>query len=307
MILNFKKVCTAFSAIATSACMLASTAISTYADFVVDGYPNSPTFSLELEYVDEEYIANSIWGSELQIGDIAVHCNVSNKDGIGESGFAIKFFFGDGYDILNSDEPYFDEQSKMDKIARKNGHALSRTYKAYQENACVIAFSYATMSEVKDCLYGNYSITTFVRKNSNYSENNSDIACGVMSCTSKSGNMKYSIPVENVTIGESTSNPTPYMLGDVNGDNKVDLIDATDAWTTICEHNLQETGKYPVSFVNSHLDDWFPNAICAEAGDANQDSFISRTDSDMILTYYAESSVNNVTEDEIGEMFFFTA
>lgn len=307
MISNFKKVCTAFSAIATSACMLASTAISTYADFVVDGYPNSPTFSLELEYVDQEYIENSIWGSKLQTGDIAVHCNVSNQEGIGEGGFAIKFFFGDGYDILNPKRPYFDEELELRDIGDQTGYALSHTYKADQENACVIVFSYGTTLDNKDCLYGDYSITTFIRKNSNYSESNSNIACGVMSCISDSGNMNYSVPVKNVTIGESTSNPTPYMLGDVNGDNTVDLTDATTAWTAICEHNLQESGKYSVSFVNSHLDDWFPDAVCGEAGDVNQDSFISRTDSDMILTYYAETSVNNVTEDDIGEMFFFTA
>lgn len=55
-------------------------------------------------------------------------------------------------------------------------------------------------------------------------------------------------------------------------------------------HGLAEGSRVSVSYVQSNLSDWFPNAVCAKAYGADEDGYISYDDAMEALTYW--TSIN---------------
>lgn len=107
----------------------------------------------------------------------------------------------------------------------------------------------------------------------------------------------------------SAANRFPYMLGDLNTDLCVDAGDASTVLHELVEHGFEEDdSRVRVSYVRAHLDDWFPNAVCAAAADANKDGYISKADADLILHHYTLIMSNmEDTETDIGKMFIYIA
>ena len=97
----------------------------------------------------------------------------------------------------------------------------------------------------------------------------------------------------------------PYMLGDANNDYYVNAIDASIVMSTLHDHGLQRGMAVSVSYVQKNLSDWFPEAACAVAVDANKDGYISYEDADEMMEYYANASTGGSGETDIGKMFLY--
>lgn len=96
-----------------------------------------------------------------------------------------------------------------------------------------------------------------------------------------------------------------YMLGDVNNDYVVDTNDAFYILNAMGNHGLAEGSRVNVTYVQDHLSDWFPNAACAKAADADEDGYITFDDAQDVLTYYASVSAGHDGYKNIGNLYFY--
>lgn len=108
-----------------------------------------------------------------------------------------------------------------------------------------------------------------------------------------------------LSASAATNARIPYMLGDANNDYYVNAIDASIVTSALHDHGLQRGMAVSVSYVQANLSDWFPEAACAIAVDANKDGYISYEDADEMMKYYANASTGGSGETDIGKMFLY--
>lgn len=108
-------------------------------------------------------------------------------------------------------------------------------------------------------------------------------------------------------LSASATSYLPYMLGDVTGDFKIGIDDASAVFSAMSEHGLAQGSRVSVSYVQSHLSDWFPNAVCATAADADQDGYISYEDGMDILQAYSNYAAELGYYKNIGNLYVYVA
>lgn len=111
----------------------------------------------------------------------------------------------------------------------------------------------------------------------------------------------------SIPFSASAETRVPYMLGDVNGDLYVDASDASWILSALDDHGFEEGNRVSVTFVQNHLSDWFPKAVCAKAADANEDGYISHEDASDVLTYYSCVSTGESGYKNIGNLYLYIA
>lgn len=108
-------------------------------------------------------------------------------------------------------------------------------------------------------------------------------------------------------LSASATTYTAYMLGDVDGDFKISMYDAYTVLTALDNHGLAQGSRVSVSYVQSHLSDWFPNAVCAKAADADQDGYISYDDAQDILQCYSNNAAGLDGYKNIGNLYVYVS
>lgn len=96
-----------------------------------------------------------------------------------------------------------------------------------------------------------------------------------------------------------------YMLGDVNNDYVVDTSDTYYILEAMGSHGLADGSRVSVTYVQDHLSDWFPNAACAKAADADEDGYISFDDARDVLTYCGRVGAGYDGYKNIGNLYFY--
>lgn len=103
-------------------------------------------------------------------------------------------------------------------------------------------------------------------------------------------------------------NPSPmvgvyeYMVGDVDNDGYVNVIDASQILSALSDNNNQ---TLYVKQILSTYKSWFPSAICPAAPDVNQDNMISQLDAELIMNYYVNASTSDDADSKIGKLDFY--
>lgn len=111
-----------------------------------------------------------------------------------------------------------------------------------------------------------------------------------------------SIATTTFSASAATNAKTAYMLGDANGDFRVD---GNDCYEILNELNEHQTTMVSVVYVQNNLAKWFPDAVCAAALDANQDGYITETDANLILEHYASTGSGNGGIGNIGKIYYW--
>ncbi len=93
-----------------------------------------------------------------------------------------------------------------------------------------------------------------------------------------------------------------YIVGDVNNDGYVDVVDASQILSALSDNNNQ---SFYVNNIKNTYKSWFPDAICPAAPDSNQDNMISQVDADLIMSYYAGVSTDDDENSKIGKRDFY--
>ncbi|MBD5143774.1 MAG: hypothetical protein HDT22_09255 [Ruminococcus sp.] len=114
-----------------------------------------------------------------------------------------------------------------------------------------------------------------------------------------------SLTVASFSASATTNAGIRYMLGDVNNDYYVNVVDASNIMVALKNHGLQRGMAVSVSYVQANLSDWFPNAACAVAADVDKDGYISYDDADKILEYAVNAGVGGGEETDIGKIFLY--
>ena len=114
-----------------------------------------------------------------------------------------------------------------------------------------------------------------------------------------------SLTVVSFSASATTNGHIHYMLGDADNDYYVDALDATAVMSALHDHGFQRGMAVSVSYVQANLSDWFPNAACAVAADADKDGYITYEDADKILEYAASAGVGGSEETDIGKIFLY--
>lgn len=114
-----------------------------------------------------------------------------------------------------------------------------------------------------------------------------------------------SLSMTSLSASATTNVRIPYMLGDVNGDYVVDGTDATLVLRALDVHGLERGYAVSLSYVQTNLSDWFPNAPCAVAADVDKDGYISYDDADKILRHYTLVISGKDDETDMGKLFLY--
>lgn len=155
---------------------------------------------------------------------------------------------------------------------------------------------YDTSSKIKSRI-----LTIYAYSNNSLNSVNGTISIKIDSLTSASSG---DVQLSNVGVHSDIPlclNPTiSYMLGDVNGDNRVDSKDSVCILSVLDNKNVSSVSVYKVA---NELYSWFPQAKAAEVADANLDKYINKSDANAILSYYS-SSMAGVYKGNIGKNFY---
>lgn len=89
-----------------------------------------------------------------------------------------------------------------------------------------------------------------------------------------------------------------YIIGDVNNDGRVNVIDASQLMSGLHGDRAQ---NYIVDNIKNTYKSLFPYAVCAAAPDADQDGSINYIDVDLIMEYYADMSTEQQNNTRIGK------
>lgn len=202
----------------------ASSVLEVYADNATSKANN--VVSVTTELLDEELI---VGGVVLKPDATVITINVDNHDGFALFDFVLDI--GSGYDIVTD----IDERPIFSKCSRVNYNSYIET--AVNDNTVAVngIFAYDCIKEggiITLYAYENPDgdKTVSVKSSSLYSsrkwrEYGSGVAYHEAGCPllSSDGEIIERHPIENNSV---------YMVGDINGDMKIDLIDAFDAFHT---------------------------------------------------------------------------
>lgn len=100
--------------------------------------------------------------------------------------------------------------------------------------------------------------------------------------------------------GEEYSTPVmlkarEYIVGDADGDGRVDASDASCILTAIENHPT-----YSVKVIQNTFNNYFPGAKASAAPDANQNGYINNTDAEKIMDYYVDIATHHEYTGPIG-------
>ncbi len=141
----------------------------------------------------------------------------------------------------------------------------------------------------------------YAYKTGSLNSNNGTVSVKVSSLSGKSGDIKLSnvkVDDDNSTVNINPS--TGYVLGDVNGDNRVNSKDSVKILSALNSKRVSTVSVYKLA---NDLSSWFPQAKAAEAVDANGDKYVNSADSDAILDYYA-ANMSHAYTGNIGKNFY---
>lgn len=203
----------------------ASAVLQLYAENATQGKKNYAV-SVTTDISDEELITS---GGILKPGTTVITVNVNNNDGFALFDFVLDI--GSGYDIITDT----DGRPAFNKCPTVNYNSYIET--AVNDNTAVIngIFAYDCIKEggiiklyAKEKTDGDKTVS--VKSSSLYSsrkwrEYGSGISYHEAGCPliSSDGEIIERHPIENNSV---------YMVGDINGDMKIDLTDAFDAFHT---------------------------------------------------------------------------
>ncbi|MBP3309298.1 MAG: hypothetical protein J6L05_00590 [Ruminococcus sp.] len=140
-------------------------------------------------------------------------------------------------------------------------------------------------------------ISVHLKKAANNTPNNSTVNVDVVLLS----DIENSNPIYEMTNPIMLS-AHEYMIGDTNGDNKVDARDSSFLLYVLDVNNNQPL--YVNNIKNNHTT-YFPNAKCAAAADVDKDGIISTVDSSLIRAYYADIMSEIPYNGIIGKIDFF--
>lgn len=87
-----------------------------------------------------------------------------------------------------------------------------------------------------------------------------------------------------------------YIIGDADGSGSVNSLDASEVLTAVPSSSLL------VDTIAPFHTNYFPDAICAAAPDADQNGYINKTDANEILNYYSAVAVGNSYSGKVGKI-----
>lgn len=87
-----------------------------------------------------------------------------------------------------------------------------------------------------------------------------------------------------------------YIIGDADGSGSVNSLDASDVLTVASNSTLI------VDTIAPFHTNYFPDALCAAAPDADQNGYINKADANEIMNYYSAVAVGNSYSGKVGKI-----
>lgn len=262
-------------------------------------FATAPDIYCDIHYVNETFVDGR---DTIYEGYSRIDVMFENFDEIIEYGIHIQL--GDGYEpVMN----YFGDAVCCDVYTNYN--LKINSYNAAENS---VFFTIATHDDYlftneEDYLNGCF-FSIYVKKTNEYSSSNAT-ANVVFTNTDyilKSNGSYYVSPTDDTEIDVSEMlSSNEYIVGDVNGDGRVNTSDASAIFSGISQHN---NAPFSVNTINSSFRTWFPNSTCAASPDANEDDIINSSDADDIMEYFGEISSGgtgylNIGNIEVHEIF----
>jgi len=239
---------------------------------------NKPNIYVDFTYEDD--------------GDIRADIMFENVPDVSCGGFHVEF--GDGWKLK------IKSNGKLDASVigcDSNGTASVSSVK-HGDNDLFVCFG-TDSSHGYDLNGRFYSI--YLEKSKNFNSNNAT-ANVVFKSYADADDMLVS---DNEYIIYSGNNHLPvmlgayeYIIGDVNNDGRVNVIDASQLMSALHGDRAQ---NYIVDNIKNTYKSLFPYAVCAAAPDADQDGSINYIDVDLIMEYYADMSTEQQNNTRIGK------
>ncbi len=150
-------------------------------------------------------------------------------------------------------------------------------FSSEKAGACTVTVTYSTYnSEVSEWVTASAQFTVTILETSTQAPSTT-----VPETTSAPATtVPETTTVPEPTTAAPTEAPAPVKLGDVNGDNEIDAIDAS---LVLAEYARKSTGK-PLQFDDTKR----------AAADVNGDKEVDAVDASMILRYYSLKSTGKV-------------
>lgn len=217
-------------------------------------------------------------GTVVPAGSLAVTVSIENNSGFNSS--ANKLVVGKSYEFIVSD---------FEEPAITNGSVMGDSIVCAAENNNSIAVTSASA----DYNYSDGAMFTFYL-NQNDNSDDTNITFQEID-TSHMTNLDSGISVQSTKV--------KFRHGNVNDpfDPNRFLIDSTDASDVLRAIQANNGAKLKVSEANTHLDDFLPDALCAEAADVTADNFIDRTDAQLILDFYSVAATTRTMQEAFDE------
>lgn len=241
-------------------------------------------YNLSVEYLHAgDLMDGSVAAQE---GDVAVSFNCVQNAGLGDLAFYL--YYDGGYDAITDKGQILSAYNTLDWCG---------TFSAISHSATEHAIHFAAGHANGDYSDGTGGLKFYFRPNSNYVKGKSGFTLALTDYRGVDG----SFTAGNITT-PSIEIPglLPYILGDVDNNQKIELDDATITLTV-----ASSAPNTTVSYLNNHLSEWLPDAVCAESADVDFDQRITKDDAQGILDYYADSSVNVPLDSLIGKTYFY--
>ncbi len=243
-------------------------------------------YNLSVEYLHAGDLMNGSVAA--QEGDIAVTFHsIQNAD---FQNLVFLLYYDTGYDVITdyTNSPI----EKLDAPKWTNSGGFINTHLSDTSN--IIQFYVAH----KNGNYGsgNGNVTYFFRPNQQYVKGESGFTLALTEYRGKDGSHSTGSTPASIEI----PGIIPYILGDVDNDQKIELEDATDVLTV-----ADSAPNTTVSYLNNHLSEWLPNAVCAEVADVDFDQHITEADAQSILNYYSQSATSTPIDSLIGKTYLY--
>lgn len=217
-------------------------------------------------------------GTVVPAGSLAVTVSIENNSGFNSS--ANKLVVGKSYDFIVSD---------FEEPAITKGSVMGDSIVCAAENNNSIAVTSASA----DYNYSDGAMFTFYLKQNDNSDD-TNITFQEID-TSHMTSLGSGISVQSTKV--------EFRYGNVNDpyDPNRFLIDATDASAVLGAIQANGGAKLQVSVANTHLDDFLPDALCAQAADVNADNYIDPTDAQSILDFYSVAATTSTMQEALNE------
>lgn len=208
----------------------------------------------------------------------------------------INFTKNPGIQILSFMVYYDSKCTLIENSTEYTGIQMNQTPNATGKRA---HYWFVSMSPIET----DISITCYF--NTSDSANNShEFSTAIVACTTKNNVADVS---EHDGIDVTIHTGQIYTLGDIDNNSKINI---NDAQAVLDIASRKGTSSVSVSYANSILSTLrkkYPNMVCAETADADQNKTINQTDASLILTYYSNESAGNTNENTfIGSSFYKT-